>query len=160
MKRRLSLSVILGLQVLVVSAIAVAYSQLSEEAETQFRETVLKQDIYPLVPIEREEPLSIVPLYDDASVVSDEDLAAVLKKIRPKFPEKNRKPNFVEHALRAWSVRAKFGDPAVMSGEDMRDFLLDHSRYAASWGQDDSHEFQPLLIDRPQGVKIRWGSHQ
>lgn len=159
MNRSLSLLVFLGVQLVVVVAFAVGYFRLSDEAEIQFRETVLQQNVYTNVPIERNTPLTITPLYDDPSVVSDEDLAAVLKKIRPKFPERGRKPNYVEHALRAWGVNAKFADPAVMSGEEMRDFLLDHSRYVASWGADGS-QVDPLLIDRPYGVDINWGSHQ
>jgi hypothetical protein len=159
-RHRLSLLAVLGVQVFVVGAVAFAFVRLSDEAEVQFRETVLQEEIYPEVPIPREMGLVITPLYDDPSVVSHEDLARVLKKIRPKFPEKGRKPNFVEHALRAWGVTATFTDPQVMSGEQMRDFLLDHSRYAASWGGDDYHTGEPLLIDKPRGVAIRWESRQ
>ncbi len=161
MKRhRLSLFVILGVQLLVVSAVAVAFVGLSDRAKNQFRETVLSEEFSAEVPIERNEPLTIAPLYDDPSVIREEDLAKVLLKIRPKFPAKGLKPNYVEHALRAWGVSATFRDPLVLSGVAMRDFLLDHSRYAASWGQDDSHKLEPLLIDRPHGVAIRWGGHQ
>ncbi len=159
-RHRLSLLIILSVQVLVAGAVAFAYVQLSDEAEIQFRETVLSQEIYPEVPIARPMPLFITPLYNDPSVVSEEDLARVLKKIRPKFPEKGRKPNFVEHALRAWGVTATFTDPAVMSGVEMRDFLLDHSRYAASWSGDDYHTGEPLLIDKPRGIAIRWEGRQ
>ena len=156
-RRRLSLSVFLVVQLVLVGAVAVAYVSLSDEAEHQFRETVLRQEFYPEVSISRETPLTVTPLYDDPSMVSDQDLAAVLKKIRPKFPEKGRKPNFVEHALRAWGVSATFGDPAVMSGEELKDFLLDHGRFLASWAGGPSRGVQPLLIDRPRGVAIRYG---
>lgn len=159
-RNRVSLLVVVGVQVLVVGAVAFAFVGLSDQAEVEFRETVLGEEIYPEVPIPRETALTIAPLYDDPSVVSHEDLARVLKKIRPKFPEKGRKPNFVEHALRAWSVNATFTDPAVMSGAEMRDFLLDHSRYAASWGGDSYHTGDPLLIDEPRGVAIRWEGRQ
>ncbi len=157
---RISLAVFVCLQVVVVTAFAVGYARLSDQAEVQFHETVLRQELYPMVPIERERPLSISPLYDDPSVVSHEDLARVLVKIRPKFPEKGRKPNYVEHALRAWGENATFRDPAVMSGEAMRDFLIDHSRYAGSWSRDDSHGVEPILIDRPRGIAVRWASRQ
>jgi hypothetical protein len=40
-----------------------------------------------------------------------------------------------------------------MSGEKMKDFLVDHGRYLASWGE----EVKPLLVERPTGVTIRWG---
>ncbi len=159
-RRRLSLSVFLVVQLVLVGAVAVGYFRLTDVAEHQFRETMLRQDLYSPVPFERQTPLTVTPLYDDPSVVSDEDLAAVLKKIRPKFPEKGRKPNYIEHALRAWGVSATFRDPAVMSGRELRDFLLDHSRYLASWAGGPSQNVQPLLIDRPRGVAIRWGMHQ
>ena len=158
--RRLSFGVFAVIQLVVVTAVGLAFVRLSDEAEVTFRETVLRQELYPFISIERERPLDVSPLYDDPSVVSDEDLARVLLKVRPKFPEKGRKPNYVEHALRAWGETATFSDPGVMSGEEMRDFLLDHSRYAASWSRDDSHDVEPLLIDRPRGVAVRWASRQ
>lgn len=172
MKRPFSLILFLGVQLVVVTAFGWGYLQLSREAEIQFRETVLRETVYTEVPVERDLPLTVTPRFDDPSVVSDEDLAAVLKKIRPKFPEKNRKPNFVEHALRAWGINATFTDPAVMSGADMRDFLLDHSRYVASWKPDPNEDpgsrrktsfdpnAEPLLIDQLHGVAINWGSRQ
>jgi hypothetical protein len=135
-RSRFSFPMFLGVQLFVVCAVALGFARLSNPAETRFREMVLHQKIYSQVPIVREQALSISPLYDDPSVVSDDDLA-----------------------LRAWGVSARFGDPAVMSGEEMRDFLLDHSRYAASWG-DDSHTLAPLLIDRPGGVSVRWAMRQ
>ncbi len=159
-QRRLSLTVFLAVQLALAAVVAAAYVGLSDEAERDFRETMLRQEVDPKVPIERNTPLTIAPLYDDPSVVSEADLAAVLKKIRPKFPAKGRKPNFVEHALRAWGVSATFHDPAVMNGADLRDFLLDHGRYAASWTDNRSRGVEPLLIDRPHGVAVRWGQHQ
>jgi hypothetical protein len=89
-------------------------------------------------------------------VHSDEELAAVLKQIRPKFSPTALKPNFIEHALRTWGVGATFADPAVMSGLEMRDFLIDHAKFLTAW--EDNAEVQPLLIDRPQGIAVRWGS--
>ncbi len=106
--------------------------------------------------IPRTTPLVITPLYDDVEVVSDEELAAVLAKIRPVFSHERTKPNFVEHALRAWSVRAKFADPRVMSGEQMKDFLTDHGKYLASWGD----KVAPLLSNQTDGVDVRWGSEE
>ncbi|MEX1230900.1 MAG: hypothetical protein WEB58_11720 [Planctomycetaceae bacterium] len=103
--------------------------------------------------IPREQPLRITGLYDVPEMVSDADLAAVLSKIRPRFDQKKLKPNFVEHALRTWGVDAEFRDPAVMSGVAMRDFLVDHGKYLASWGND----VAPLLQDERDGVSIRWG---
>ncbi|MBM4077476.1 MAG: hypothetical protein FJ267_17760, partial [Planctomycetes bacterium] len=106
--------------------------------------------------IPRTTPLTIEPLYDDPEVVSDEELGAVLAKIRPIFPPKKLKPNFVEHALRAWSISATFANPKAMSGQTMKDYLVDHGKYLASWGD----SFPPLLQDRDDGVAIRWGKEE
>ncbi|MDA1166467.1 MAG: hypothetical protein O3B13_25505, partial [Planctomycetota bacterium] len=102
------------------------------------------------------EPLVITPLYDEPGIVSDEELAAVLKQLQPRFPPDNLRPNHVEHALRTWHVDAEFQDPSVMSGPDMRDLLLDNGRFLLSWGPD----IAPLLEDRPTGVYVRWGHEQ
>ncbi|MCE9528506.1 MAG: hypothetical protein K8R36_20880, partial [Planctomycetales bacterium] len=107
----------------------------------------------PAVQVPREEPLRIAPLYDRPEMVSDSDLAAVLKQVRPKFPAKKMKPNFIEHALRIWGVDATFNDPAVMSGAKMKDFLVNHGQYLASWGPD----MEPLLQENEEGVAIRFG---
>lgn len=106
------------------------------------------------VPIEREEPLRIKPLYNDPQVVNDQELAAVLRQVQPRFALKHLKPNFVEHALRIWGVDATFRDKGVMSGVQLRDVLVDHARYLAAWG----NEVEPLLIDTDSGVSIRWGT--
>lgn len=101
----------------------------------------------------RTTPLVIEPLYNDDTVVTDQELATVLKQVQPRFPAKHLKPNFVEHALRTWSVKARFRDPNVMSGEAMADFLMDHGKYIASWGDDT----KPLMSEQDTGVAIRWG---
>ncbi len=111
------------------------------------------QSVSETVNVPRETPLVIEPFYDDPEVVSDEELALVLAQIVPRFPKKQLKPNFVEHALRTWWLKAKFSDPTVMSGEQMKDYLVNHGQYLASWGD----SVDPLLLDRPNGVAIRWG---
>src|SRR4051812_29753101 len=47
----------------------------------------------PVETVPRTSPLVIAPLYDDPEVVSDEELAGVLAKIRPVFPAEYLKPN-------------------------------------------------------------------
>jgi hypothetical protein len=69
------------------------------------------------------------------------------------FSAKELSPNHVEHALRAWGVDAAFQDPKAMSGEQMFEFLTDHGRYLASWGD----ETVPLLVQEADGVRVRWG---
>jgi hypothetical protein len=109
-----------------------------------------------VVKIEREEPLRVAPLYDDPQLVSDDELLQVLKQVLPKFPQKNIKPNFVEHALRIWGVDAEFSDPLVMSGTQLRDVLTDNGRYLASWGE----KARPLLLESGDGVLVRWGEEE
>ncbi|QDV51505.1 hypothetical protein [Gimesia fumaroli] len=152
--RKLSSKTLIAVQVLVVVAFCGAYTMGSRDSRQVFNSVFLNQATYPEVKIDRKVPLQVEPLYDDPSVVTDEELAAVLKQVRPKFPRKHMKPNHVEHALRTWSIRSTFQDPSIVSGIEMRDFLIDHARFLASWGDDAS----PLLVDEPKGISIRWGS--
>lgn len=151
--RRIPILGIIAVQLIVVATIAASYARLDVDDTAKIREAVTGQPTYPTVKIEREQPLLIRPLYDDPGVVSDEELAAVLKKIRPKFDAAQMKPNHIEHALRTWRADATFEDPNVMSGAALVDFLTDHGKYLASWGE----EVDPLLLQRKEGVAIRWG---
>ena len=151
---KLSLKTVIAVQVMVVVAFCGAYTLGSRETQQEFNDVFLMQQSFPEITIERKVPLRVEPFYDDPSVVTDEELAAVLKQVRPKFPRKHLKPNHVEHALRTWSIYSTFQDPSVVSGVEMKDFLVDHARFLASWGD----EASPLLIDEPAGVSIRWGS--
>jgi hypothetical protein len=105
------------------------------------------------VKIERSSPLRVEPLYDDPQLVTDEELAAVLRQVLPKFGADKLKPNFVEHALRIWGADARFYDEGAMSGAQMCEFLVDHGKYLASLGPD----VAPLLNDAAVGVSVRWG---
>jgi hypothetical protein len=106
------------------------------------------------VEIPRNEPLRVQTFYDRPDIVSDEDLAAVLKQIQPPFDRKEMSPNHVEHALRTWGVDAIFQDPDIISGQEMLEFLTDHAKYMESWGE----EIRPLLLERPAGIEVRWGT--
>jgi hypothetical protein len=152
------LKVLLGVQAVLFGALAVATAALSERDAERIEEAATRTAAPLAVAFPRSEPLAVAPLFDDRAVVSDAEMAAGLLKIRPKFPAHQRKPNFVEHALRAWGQDATFADPAVMSGVEMREFLLDHGRYAASWGPDEDGQAPTMLVDRPAGVEVQWGS--
>jgi len=140
-------------QVIVIGALTASVASLSPRQTERVVEVVSAKPKFTPVRIERNEPLVVKSLYNDPSVVTDEELAAVLFRVQPKFDVKNRKPNFVEHALRTWHVTAKFQEPGVMSGEEMRDFLLDYGQFAMSWGP----EIDSLLESRETGVYVRWG---
>ena len=114
---------------------------------------VVGKYVPPVVPIPRTEPVRLAPLYNEPTLVSDDELGKVLAQVRPRFEQTKLRPNFVEHALRAWGVDAEFGDKRVMSGRAMKDFLVDHGKWLAAWGADTV----PLLNDADLGVNIRWG---
>ncbi len=103
------------------------------------------------VPPLREEPLVIEPLYDYDDVVSDEQLRRVLLRLRPRLEgDQTLLPN-VDHALRLWGPDAEFGDPQLASGEQLRELLTDHRRFAELYGA----QQPPLLIDEGAGVRFR-----
>lgn len=158
--RRVSALIFLALQVPIVAAFAWSYASLSPESQRQVRRLVVAKPQNIEIPLERDQALVIVPLHDDPQLVSDDELAAVLKQIVPHFPAKKMKPNHVEHALRAWHVDAKFQDPDALSGEKLRDFLIDYGRFAASWEPEKQTDPrpEPLLQERPDdGVYVQWG---
>jgi hypothetical protein len=140
-------------QVIVIGALAAAVASLSPRQTERIAETVTSRPKFTPVQIKRNEPLEVKPLYNDPEVVSDEELAAVLLRVQPKFSRENLKPNYVEHALRTWRVSAKFQEPGVMSGEEMRDFLLNYAQHMLSWGD----RAEPLLQARETGIYVRWG---
>lgn len=143
-------------QVIVVGAFAASFASLSPKQAERIEEVVFEKPRFTPVTIQRNRPLDVAPLYNDPEVVSDEELAAVLYQVQPAFAPENLKPNYVEHALRTWRVTATFQEPGLMSGEDMRDFLLDYGRFALSWGP----EVDPLIEARDTGIYVRWGRDQ
>jgi hypothetical protein len=151
--RRISLEHVLIVQLLTVAALVQSYAMGSPAQKQETLRKLGRRGGVPVVAIPRETPLVIPPFYDDPEVVSDEELAAVLERIQPKFRQRGLTPNYVEHALRTWSIDATFRDPRAMPGAAMKEFLVDHGRYLASWGE----QTPPLLQDRHQGVAIRWG---
>ena len=99
-------------------------------------------------------PAVVTALYDDANVISDDELHMVLEKILPRFERDRLRPNYVEHALRTWGCRIEFDDPELMSGPQMTEFLLNTGQYVTSWGTGSS----PLLEPIEDGVRVRWGT--
>ncbi len=152
--RRVPSITLMVLQIPIVAVFAWSYASLNPEAQRQVRRMISAHPQPVDIPLDRDQAIEITPLFDDPELVSDDELAAVLKQIVPHFPAKKMKPNHVEHALRTWHVDAKFEDPDALSGIQMRDFLVDHGRFLASWGE----TTEPLLQDRPDdGIYVRWG---
>lgn len=152
-RSRPTVALILFTQVGFLASFACAWGLASTTTQRQLAESSgLGPVVTPIDP-PRTTALIIEPLYDDPEVVTDEELAAVLWKVQPRFSGPQLKPNYVEHALRTWWIRSEFEDPAVMSGEAMKDYLVDHGKYLASWGP----EVDPLLRDEVDGIAVRWG---
>ena len=153
---RVSTKQVLVVQLIAVVALVASLASASAVTRQQVLNKVGGPPYSPVVSVPRETPLSVEPLYDDPEVVSDEELAAVLAKVRPKFAIEKLKSNYVEHALRMWWLNAKFHDPKVMSGEALKDHLVDHGQFLASWGD----KVPPILQDHRDGVEIRWGKEE
>lgn len=98
----------------------------------------------------RSEPVVVAPLYNDERVITDEQLAAVLHKLRPQLAGEKPKINYVDHALRFWGAGAEFGDEKCLSGSQMREILTDHRVFSTVW-----KEGKPLLIASDKGVAVR-----
>ncbi len=144
----------LCVQVLVVAAFVLAFVLTDVQAKMHLQKEFLGKEPFTPVPIAIQQPLRIKPLYDRPDIVSDEDLAAVLNQILPRFENEHMKPNHIEHSLRTWGIHATFQNPEAVSGMTMLKFLTDHASYMESWG----NEMKPLLEERPTGIAIRWGA--
>jgi len=138
--------------VFVITFIA-AFSLAPSEAKRLIKQEITGKPVVETIEITRTEPIRIAPLYDRPEMVCDEDLAAVLWQVRPKFKRKGLRPNLVEHAIRTWSKDAVFLDPDVLSGKDLEKFLLDNSTFMLSWDE----KSMPLLEDRKEGIGVNWG---
>ncbi len=103
------------------------------------------------LPALRDEPLRLELLYDNPVVVTDEQLHRVLLRLRPVDRGADIRINELDHALRLWGLEADFGDPAFRTGQEMRQLLTDHRRFAAVYGADEL----PLLMDEAEGIAVR-----
>jgi len=109
---------------------------------------------YPLDAFPRSDSAAVVtPLYDQPGLVTDQQLAAVLKKLIPRFSRSHLRPNLIEHALRTWGGQVTFLNPDAISGPKMVEFLTDSARHLESW----DGKARPLLEDTPEGIHVRFG---
>ena len=94
-------------------------------------------------------PRVVRPLFNNELVVSDPQLAIVLKKLVPAF-DGPPKVNFVDHALRLWGTKTRFPEPA-MQGRDLLNSLVDLQEFQSVWGTD----APPFLYPTPHGLAVR-----
>ncbi|MFO1095529.1 MAG: hypothetical protein U0992_19830 [Planctomycetaceae bacterium] len=146
---------VIVVQALVLTAIGLAFALSPAEQRRDVQRVLTASDVPATPAPPRAQPLVVEPLYDRPDFVSDDDVAAVLKQVLPKFPREELKPNFVEHAVRIWGVDIQFHNPEVLDGAELRDFLTDHGRYTKSWSK---QNVAPLLTMRSTGVAIRYGA--
>ncbi|WP_010582321.1 hypothetical protein [Schlesneria paludicola] len=166
--RQISTLTIWSVQAVVAVALVASYAGGAVETRHRIQSELTRSSSVPPVVIPRTIPLVIEPLYDDPEVVSDEELAAVLAKIQPRFwskedptrPVPGLKPNYVEHALRTWWIRARFEDPQMMSGEALKDYLVDHGKWLAAWSGWKRKTAPSLLEETTDGVSVRWGKEE
>jgi hypothetical protein len=86
------------------------------------------------LPTLRTQPYVVPPLYDDPSVVSDQDLLRVLPRLGLRDKGAKTVIGHVEHGLRAWGPGVRFADPSFLSGADMLRLLTDNWRFLGTYG--------------------------
>jgi hypothetical protein len=112
-------------------------------------------------------PIQIEPRFDEPRVVTDEQLAAVLGRVKP--PAKPLKTNNVVHALRLWGTQADFqtaeaerpgstvknndqvATQVFPSGQEMLNYLLDDRTYQKYAGPSEP----PLFVRGSDGIQAR-----
>lgn len=94
-------------------------------------------------------PLRTVPRYDLREAVSDQQLAAVLRRMA--LPARPVNTNNLVHALRLWGPQIKFASPDVLSGPQMLAYFLDDTAFCALAGDDSP----PIFVRTDRGLEIR-----
>lgn len=138
---------------LIALGVTIATWTLSASADRTAVSSAVLRRPWPLESLPEIPPPKPVPsLYDDPAMVSDEQLAAVLKKLIPRFSQSQLRPNLIEHALRTWGSEIRFGADDTISGPELATFLTDSAKHLQSW----NHRVTPLLVDTGLGVHVRF----
>jgi hypothetical protein len=103
----------------------------------------------PAIVLPRNEPVTIGPRFSDERVITDEQLVAALDRVKPPAEPANTN-NFV-HALRLWGPAADFGDPAIPTGKQLREYFLDDAAFRRMAGD----EAPPLFYRGRDGIEVR-----
>lgn len=107
----------------------------------------------------RETPREVAPLWgeDEPEVIGADQLQRVLRKLRPTLPADKTVVGHVDHNLRFWGAPAKFDDPRFVSGEQMRQFLLNHERFRDVYEKHEDAQLQELVGDW-NGYRKKYGA--
>lgn len=103
----------------------------------------------PAVQIVRNAPLVIAPRDGDPRIVTDEQLLAVLSRVKP--PAAAVSTNNYVHALRLWGVEASFDDQRIPTGNDLLRYFLDDSVFRHFAG----NAAPPLFYSARGGIDVR-----
>ncbi len=76
---------------------------------------------------QREMPWRVTPRFDDPRVATEEQLAAVMDRMKPRAKPFNT--NVALHALRLWGPHAEFGSSDYLSGPQMLGAFLDDAEF-------------------------------
>lgn len=95
------------------------------------------------------EPAVIAPLFNEPRLCTDEQLAAVLDRVKPPGAPVNT--NNMVHALRLWGKDADFGDPTIPTGKEMLGYFLDDAVFQ-SWA---GKETPALFMAGEDGLQPR-----
>ncbi|MBX3442090.1 MAG: hypothetical protein KF774_06765 [Planctomyces sp.] len=155
-RRTPGLTTILVVQAIVIASFAAAWGLDSGRLTRDVAALTTGRSVATPIEFPRRKPLTIRPLYDRPDLISDDEVLGVLRQVQPRFAPTEMKPNHVEHALRTWSIAARFHDANVRDGDELARFLTDHGSFLESWGP----TIRPLLEERPTGVAIRWGAER
>jgi hypothetical protein len=101
------------------------------------------------VALPRNEPIKIAPRLDDPRVVTNAQLLEVLRRVKP--PTGPANTNQYVHALRLWGAAADFGDPAIPSGRELRDYFLNDADFRRLAG----NLAPPLFCRGRDGIEVR-----
>ena len=153
--KNVSLRTLLTVQLVFVAAFAASWFLLPAIQQQEVIAHIRRKPCQLDVTLQSTQAATVNSLYDDADVVSDEELAAVLKKILPRFSRDHLRPNLVEHALRTWGSEIEFTNPDFISGPQMKEFLTDMAKFADSWGKN----VNPLMVANDGGIHVRYAEH-
>jgi len=106
----------------------------------------MPDDVRRLAP---QKPNEIAPRYDDPRVATDEQLRAIMDRMKPTLDPVDT--NLLVHALRLWGPHAEFGDAKHPSGPTMLQYFLDDATFRKVAGD----KSPPLFKPSADGIAVR-----
>ncbi|QDU25287.1 hypothetical protein ETAA8_03510 [Anatilimnocola aggregata] len=114
-----------------------------------YRLVIIKPQVARVEPA-KNDPWMITPRFAEPRVATDEQLVAVLNRVKPPMAKEAMTNNFV-HALRLWGPKADFHDEKVVSGHDLQQYFLDDQVFRKFAGE----KAAPLFYRGRDGLEVR-----